>query len=137
MPATSANLGPAFDCAGLALSCWDSVDVAVTDGGLDVTVAGAGAGELPTDERHLVVQAFRAASAELGWMLSELLGDGMSDRREELTVDLSQPVIERDRQLTILRREIATVLDPALEAAGLPNLAPAIAPVAGDDKALF
>ena len=58
VPATSANLGPAFDCAGLALSCWDSLDVAVT---------GAGAGELPTDERHLVVQAFRAACAELGW----------------------------------------------------------------------
>ena len=67
MPATSANLGPAFDCAGLALSCWDSVDVEVTDGGLDVAVTGAGAGELPTDERHLVVQAFRAACAELGW----------------------------------------------------------------------
>ncbi|WP_138733144.1 homoserine kinase [Modestobacter excelsi] len=67
VPATSANLGPAFDCAGLALSCWDTLDVAVTDGGLDVTVTGAGAGELPTDERHLVVQAFRAASAELGW----------------------------------------------------------------------
>ncbi|MCZ2838756.1 homoserine kinase [Modestobacter sp. VKM Ac-2985] len=67
VPATSANLGPAFDCAGLALSCWDSVDVAVTDGGLTVEVAGAGAGDLPTDESHLVVRAFRAASAELGW----------------------------------------------------------------------
>jgi len=67
VPATSANLGPAFDCAGLALSCWDEVDVAVTDGGLHVEVAGAGAGELPTDESHLVVQAFRAACAELGW----------------------------------------------------------------------
>jgi homoserine kinase len=67
VPATSANLGPAFDCAGLALSCWDSLDVAVTDGGLHVTVEGAGAGELPTDESHLVVQAFRAACAELGW----------------------------------------------------------------------
>jgi homoserine kinase len=67
VPATSANLGPAFDCAGLALSCWDSVDVAVTDGGLDVAVTGAGAGELPTDESHLVVQSFRAACAELDW----------------------------------------------------------------------
>jgi homoserine kinase len=67
VPATSANLGPAFDCAGLALSCWDSLDVAVTDGGLHVEVTGAGAGELPTDESHLVVRAFRAACAELGW----------------------------------------------------------------------
>lgn len=67
VPATSANLGPAFDCAGLALSCWDSLDVAVTDGGLVVEVTGEGAGELPADESHLVVQAFRAACAELDW----------------------------------------------------------------------
>jgi homoserine kinase len=67
VPATSANLGPAFDCAGLALSCWDSVEIAVTDGGLDVSVQGAGAADLPTDESHLVVQAFRAACAELDW----------------------------------------------------------------------
>ena len=67
VPATSANLGPAFDCAGLALSCWDTLDVTLTDGGLDVQVTGAGAGELPTDESHLVVQAFRAACVELGW----------------------------------------------------------------------
>ena len=67
VPATSANLGPAFDCAGLALSCWDTLDVTVTDGGLEIQVTGAGAGELPTDESHLVVQAFRAACVELGW----------------------------------------------------------------------
>jgi homoserine kinase len=67
VPATSANLGPGFDCAGLALSRWDVLDVAVTDGGLTVEVAGTGAGELPTDESHLVVRAFRAACAELGW----------------------------------------------------------------------
>jgi homoserine kinase len=72
VPATSANLGPAFDCAGLALTCWDTLDVAVTDGGLVVEVSGEGADELPTDESHLVVQAFRAACAELGWTPSGL-----------------------------------------------------------------
>ena len=67
VPATSANLGPAFDCAGLALTQYDVVDVAVVDSGLSVEVAGVGAGELPTDESHLVVRAFRAACDELGW----------------------------------------------------------------------
>ena len=67
VPATSANLGPGFDCAGLALSCWDVVDVVVTDGGLTVEVAGTGADDLPTDESHLVVRAFRTACEELGW----------------------------------------------------------------------
>ncbi|SEO91396.1 homoserine kinase [Trujillonella endophytica] len=67
VPATSANLGPAFDSAGLALACHDVVEFALADGGLAVEVTGVGAGDLPTDESHLVVRAFRAACAELGW----------------------------------------------------------------------
>jgi homoserine kinase len=67
VPATSANLGPAFDCAGLALTCHDVVEFAVAPSGLAVEVGGVGAGELPTDETHLVVRSFRAACAELGW----------------------------------------------------------------------
>ena len=68
VPATSANLGPAFDTAGLALTRYDVVDFSVAAvGGLSVEVTGVGAGDLPTDESHLVVRAFRAACAELGW----------------------------------------------------------------------
>jgi homoserine kinase len=67
VPATSANLGPAFDCAGLALTQYDVVDFAVVESGLSVEVSGVGTGELPTDESHLVVRAFRAACDELGW----------------------------------------------------------------------
>jgi homoserine kinase len=72
VPATSANLGPAFDCAGLALTQYDVVDVVVVDSGLSVQVTGVGAGDLPTDETHLVVRAFRAACDELGWTPSGL-----------------------------------------------------------------
>ncbi|MGY1669522.1 homoserine kinase [Geodermatophilus sp. SYSU D00710] len=67
VPATSANLGPAFDCAGLALTLHDVVEFAVADAGLSVEVAGVGAEELPADERHLVVRSFRAACDLLGW----------------------------------------------------------------------
>ncbi len=67
VPATSANLGPAFDCAGLALSRHDVLEFAVQPSGLAVEVSGVGAGELPADESHLVVRAFRTACAELGW----------------------------------------------------------------------
>jgi len=66
VPATSANLGPAFDSAGLALTCWDQLEVAVADE-LSIEVSGEGAGELPTDGSHLVVRAFRAACDVLGW----------------------------------------------------------------------
>lgn len=67
VPATTANLGPAFDCAGLALAHHDVLQFSVEPSGLNVEVGGVGAGELPTDESHLVVRAFRAACAELGW----------------------------------------------------------------------
>ncbi|MGY1705040.1 homoserine kinase [Geodermatophilus sp. SYSU D00697] len=67
VPATSANLGPAFDCAGLALTRHDVVGFAVAPTGLEVSVTGEGAHDLPLDESHLVVRAFRAACDELGW----------------------------------------------------------------------
>ncbi|WP_089155007.1 homoserine kinase [Micromonospora sp. NBS 11-29] len=66
VPATSANLGPGFDALGLALGRHDEVTAEVTDGGVRVTVTGEGAGDLPADERHLVVTAMRAAFDVLG-----------------------------------------------------------------------
>lgn len=65
-PATSANLGPGFDAAGLCLSLHDEVVVRVAPGGLRVDVSGEGAATLPRDERHLVVRAVRAAFEVLG-----------------------------------------------------------------------
>ncbi|MEU8255350.1 homoserine kinase [Micromonospora inaquosa] len=65
-PATSANLGPGFDALGLALGLYDDVAAEVVSGGVRVTVTGQGAGELPDDDRHLVVRAMRAAFDVLG-----------------------------------------------------------------------
>lgn len=59
VPGSSANLGPGFDTLGLALGLYDHVTVEVTDSGLLVEVTGEGAGEVPLDERHLVVRAIR------------------------------------------------------------------------------
>ncbi|MFD2768280.1 homoserine kinase [Micromonospora eburnea] len=66
VPATSANLGPGFDALGLALGMYDDVAAEVTTGGVRVTVTGEGAGELPEDDRHLVVASMRAAFDVLG-----------------------------------------------------------------------
>lgn len=66
VPATSANLGPGFDSAGLALSMYDDVVVRATSSGLDVVVEGEGAGALPRDESHLLVRSLRAAFDRLG-----------------------------------------------------------------------
>ncbi|MGY1638487.1 homoserine kinase [Geodermatophilus sp. SYSU D00742] len=67
VPATSANLGPAFDCAGLALARHDVLEFSSAESGLEVAMTGEGAHSLPADESHLVVRAFRAACDRLGW----------------------------------------------------------------------
>jgi len=65
-PATSANLGPGFDTMGLALTLYDDLSARVTGDSWTVSVTGEGAGELPTDESHLVVRAMLATFDELG-----------------------------------------------------------------------
>jgi homoserine kinase len=65
VPATSANLGPGFDSLGLALGLYDEVTAVRSKGATRVTVTGEGAGELPSDDQHLLIQAVRAAFAEL------------------------------------------------------------------------
>lgn len=67
VPATSANLGPGFDSLGLALAIHDHLVAMVTeDPGVLVTVEGEGAGELPSDEGHLVARAMSAAWEAMG-----------------------------------------------------------------------
>lgn len=66
VPATSANLGPGFDALGLALALHDTLTGEIAAGGLEVSVSGAGADEVPRDESHLVVRAMRAAFEALG-----------------------------------------------------------------------
>lgn len=67
VPATSANLGPAFDSAGLALSVFDDLVAMVTeDSGVLVEIAGEGEATLPRGEEHLVVQSMRAAFDRMG-----------------------------------------------------------------------
>jgi homoserine kinase len=65
-PATSANLGPGFDAMGLALTLYDDLSARVDGDSCTVSVRGEGAGELPADERHLVVRAMLATFDELG-----------------------------------------------------------------------
>jgi homoserine kinase len=58
VPATSANLGPGFDCFGLALGIHDRYVAQVTDEvGLDLDVAGEGADTVRRDEKNLLIKA--------------------------------------------------------------------------------
>lgn len=57
VPATSANLGPAFDSAGLALSIFDEIEVSFTDTpGVQVDIDGYGRNTLPRNHDHLIAK---------------------------------------------------------------------------------
>ncbi len=66
VPATSANLGPGFDALGIAWSLHDELTARVSTSGTRVVVVGEGEGQVPLDERHLVVRSMHAAFDLLG-----------------------------------------------------------------------
>jgi homoserine kinase len=68
VPATSANLGPGFDCFGLALELCNEV-TADTDAEPGVAWQGEGAGELPTDGSDLITRTMEGVAARFGLAL--------------------------------------------------------------------
>jgi homoserine kinase len=64
-PATTANLGPGFDCLGMALEIWNRISIEM-GGGPRVVVQGEGASELPADEGNLVYRAAALLFREAG-----------------------------------------------------------------------
>ena len=62
VPATSANLGPGFDCAGLALDIEDELIAMISDDeGVLIEAEGEGCEEVPLDASHLVARAMALA----------------------------------------------------------------------------
>jgi homoserine kinase len=62
-PASSANLGPGFDCLAVALELRNEV-VVTASGEATVSVVGEGADGVPPDPSNLFVRAFAAAGAD-------------------------------------------------------------------------
>ena len=67
IPATSANLGPGFDCMGMALDLWNTFELQPQSGepGVLVELFGEGASGLPTDHTNMVAQTMLAELARL------------------------------------------------------------------------
>ncbi|GAA1481863.1 homoserine kinase [Gordonia sinesedis] len=66
VPSSSANLGPGFDCLGVALGVYDEVTVSTAAAGITVDVVGEAADEVPRDANHLVARAVMAGLAHAG-----------------------------------------------------------------------
>ncbi|HEX2504218.1 MAG TPA: homoserine kinase [Miltoncostaeaceae bacterium] len=64
-PATSANLGPGFDCLAAALDLGNAVVITRRAGPLEVRVTGEGAGELAEDGTNLVCRALASGLGPL------------------------------------------------------------------------
>ncbi|MBD2293948.1 homoserine kinase [Anabaena sphaerica FACHB-251] len=58
VPATTANLGPGFDCIGAALKLYNEFKFTKNEGGLIIQVSGTEAEKVQTDESNLLYQAF-------------------------------------------------------------------------------
>ncbi len=71
VPGSTANLGPGFDCLGLALELYVRVTVAPGGAG-SVRALGEGAAEIPADETNLVCRALRACFQRAGESLPPL-----------------------------------------------------------------
>lgn len=71
VPATTANLGPGFDCLGIALSLWNTLTVSIADTP-KVTIHGVGESLLPTDKTNLMYKAGKRILKEAGYANKEL-----------------------------------------------------------------
>ncbi|MDW7671053.1 MAG: homoserine kinase [Bacillota bacterium] len=72
VPATMANIGPGFDCMGMALSLYNYIEVEEIKSGLLVENLGRDAVMLPVDETHLVVSTMKTYFQRVEWHPSGL-----------------------------------------------------------------
>jgi homoserine kinase len=66
VPATTANLGPGFDCIGAALTLYNRFKFSRLQAGFSIAVTGAEAAKVKTDESNLLYQAFLKLYQDLG-----------------------------------------------------------------------
>ena len=73
-PATTANLGPGYDCLGMALDIWNTLEVEQLPGGTppSVSVTGEGEGELEAGPENLVYRSMEFLYRELGCPIPHL-----------------------------------------------------------------
>jgi homoserine kinase len=129
-PATSANLGPAFDAAGLALDWWDELEATPAPSNA-IQVAGEQAELLPTGPDNLVTVAMRRLAAEAGASLPPVhlslvkgfpLGRGFGSSAAAVVLGLLAA-----RELAAPRLPDAELLALACELEGHPdNVAPCL-----------
>lgn len=72
VPATTANMGPGFDCLGMALELHNIVEIIPASRGVAIEVCGEGAAEIPRDETNLVFKSARRVFMQAGFPMAGL-----------------------------------------------------------------
>jgi homoserine kinase len=72
VPASSANVGCAFDCAAIAIGLYLRVSATPIQSGSELNYSGANADQVPRDKSNLLVKALERASAASGAPLPTL-----------------------------------------------------------------
>lgn len=106
-PATSANIGPGFDCAGVALDLWNELEIVerLGGGGPQVDVEGEGADELRAiGADHLGLRAFALMAPVEGWRFRFVnripLARGLGSSAATIAVGLAAGMHVARRHLT-------------------------------------
>ncbi len=66
VPATTANMGPGFDCLGMALGLYNDIHMTLSPGRISIKVEGEGADDIKRDERNIVWRAAQRVFQEIG-----------------------------------------------------------------------
>lgn len=66
VPATTANMGPGFDCLGMALGLYNEIHMALSPGKIAIEVLGEGADDIQRDESNIVWRAAQRVFQEIG-----------------------------------------------------------------------
>ncbi len=67
VPATSANLGPGFDCMGVALNLYNMIDVEESGDGLQIEINGLGKEKIPINENNLIYKSMKLVFDRVGY----------------------------------------------------------------------
>lgn len=67
VPATSANLGPGFDCLGMAVNLYNTISFEEIENGLEISVTGDGSENIPLDESNMAYETAKYFFDKVGY----------------------------------------------------------------------
>ncbi len=67
VPATAANIGPGFDCLGVALNIYNHIEAEEWDNGLHINISGEKCSDIPVDETNLVYRSMKKVFDRAGF----------------------------------------------------------------------